>query len=228
MEKNKKKLFIAPHPDDDVIGCGALLLSYERSNKTNITIAYAVSGFNGIGDKEKSRDLKSQIRRNEALACCEFLGAQPAFWNLPFYEQRRRNFGDIDLDIIRKSIKDVMPDVIFLIDEESDPNGTHGAVKNAVMSVLKSISFSGALFGYRVWDEPYDRESCDLLVSFDEELMEKKEQLIRFHESQMQDPAFPCDHKDFVELVKIYNVKVAKEHNSDLPYAECYRKIKLF
>ena len=46
-------LIFAPHPDDDVIGCGGAIIQHVR-NGDDVTIAYMTSGGvqNGLGEPE--------------------------------------------------------------------------------------------------------------------------------------------------------------------------------
>jgi LmbE family N-acetylglucosaminyl deacetylase len=246
-EIGKKLLFIAPHPDDDAIGCGALLLELSKAFRSgrldpqvdlihSIHIAFAVSGFNGVSDRflrangfdfsdeVEKREIKSRIRREEAIACCDYLGAKPVFWDLPFYEKQEKKFTQDDLDIVSSFLEQIEPDSIFLIDEVSDPHGTHGVVRDVVLKVLQKKSYSGVLFGYQVWEDVTSIDNCDKLVCFDQATMKEKEKLISFYKSQLQDPAYPCEHKDFIELARINNSAMAKKFCTEYQYAECYKK----
>lgn len=236
---NKKVLFVAPHPDDDVIGCGALLLYLSELPKDkapqSIHIAYGVSGFNGVTDRylktilnkdidklpeSDIKKLKSELRRNEAAACCNCLRATPHFLDLPFYESESKKLTESDLNKTINLIKKITPDIVVLINEGSDPHGTHGIVRSVFMDALKKVSFQGLLIGYRVWDEALTTDDCSFAVLFNEEDMLKKENIIRFYVSQIIDPAFPQEHFSFVEYAKILNKKSSK--NSEFKYAECY------
>ena len=237
--KNKKLLVIAPHPDDDAIGCGAFLLHVAK--EADIHIAYAVSGFNGVTNRFLSEvqqvssgmtietlsdkeiwGLKAQVRQKEALACCQQLGATPHFWNLPFYEKREKNFSQEDIDIAQRSFLQINPDIILLIDEESDPHGTHGFVRKVCLQALKNIDFQGAILGYRVWDEQSCTKTCYVSILFDETFMQEKAHLIRLYRSQILDPAFAHEHHNFVDLAKECNKKQARCFDSNFQYAECF------
>jgi glucosamine-6-phosphate deaminase len=51
LPRDQNVLCLSPHPDDDVICCGATLLKLaERGN--NVTVAYGVSGSNAVRDKD--------------------------------------------------------------------------------------------------------------------------------------------------------------------------------
>ena len=244
-EIGKKILFIAPHPDDDVIGCGALLLELSKLLKKggihSIHVIFSVSGFIGVSDRfmrsrgfdavdeVEKRAIKSKIRREESTACCNYLGAQPIFLNLPFYEKQgkdfKKHFTQEDVKIAASSIDQIKPDSIFLIDEMCDPHGTHGIVRDLFFKVLQEKRYAGALFGYQVWKDFLQADKCDKIICFDEEVMQEKIKLISFHQSQLQDPAYPCEHKDFIELAKIRNSAMAKKFCTKFSYAECYKNL---
>lgn len=236
--KDKRVLCVAPHPDDEVIGCGAFLFYISKImppelRPLSVTIAYAVSGFNGVSDVflqkegivDHSREKRGEIRRKESTECCQSLGMDPVFWNLPFYEAQQKSFSSNDVIIVKESLLQLEPDVIFLIDEFADPHGTHGIVQRIVLQALQEIGSPADVFGYRVWEGDYLSYECDLVVEFDESIMREKENLISFYRSQLLDPAFPCKEKDFIELAKIANLRIAKGLLSSFLYAECYKKL---
>jgi LmbE family N-acetylglucosaminyl deacetylase len=262
MAQENVWLIVSPHPDDDAIGCGALLLSL--SNLSEIHIAYAVSGFNGVTDryvekkhkisiKEKSekkiRKIKDEIRKKEAQACCDFLGATAHFLRLPFYESNKNNSrhdpsilpldtistkslgangGSLkqfekDITIAVKLLKKIKPNTIVLIDEENDPHGTHGIVRAIFRQAINKISFTGKILGYQVWDNNYSQKDCCKKIFFDEKTMIEKIKLINFYKSQVEDPAFPHKTHSFVDLVRKMNKKQAERFSAPHLYVECYK-----
>ena len=238
---NKRVFFIAPHPDDDVIGCGALLLFLSKyfmgADSSNIDVAYATSGFRGVTDRflqenvgevseANSRELKTELRKNEALACCNYLGVTEHFWNLTFYESGKKEFSDEDVSAVVKSIKEIAPDVIILIDESGDPHGTHGLVRDGCLQAIRVSDYSGTLLGYRVWDTLYEKNESDVVLSFGHELTAEKQRLIKNHKSQISDPAFPHEHHSFFELAEKRDREAALRMGSSFPYAECYKNLK--
>ena len=224
---SKKILIIAPHPDDDVIGCGAFLLYISQHYKTShISVAYAVDGANGVGDaffQKSGINSKAEIRKCEAQKCCDFLNTQSIYWNLPFYNSQTKKITEQDILIVKKTLYDIQPDIVLMIDEASDPHGTHGCVQDVCTRALQS--YTGNVFGYRVWGDCYLKNECDIVFEFDDAFMKQKEQLILFHISQIEDPAFPHKEYGFVELAKLFNQKCAKEIGSEFLYAETFRKL---
>lgn len=178
-------------------------------------------------EKSQSEQMvvKAKIREKEARSFCTALGATPVFWDLPFYRERRRNLSKQDVACVLSSIKKLHPEVVFVIDEASDPHGTHGLVQKAVEEALVRDGYQGVVLGYRVWEGGYGGDEGDSLIrlAFDEEVMAEKERLISFYRSQIVDPAYPHKELSFIELVRRSNAATAKEMNQDLPYVESFK-----
>lgn len=227
--ENKKILLVSPHPDDDVIGCGALILELKKLN-TKLTIAYGTSGFNGVTDAflktkglDNTREAKTQTREKEATAFCKSVSAKPVFWKLPFYEERKKEISNKDVDITTKTINEIKPDIIILADQDGDPHGTHGLVKESVTKALEKSDFDGEILLYKVWSYFDDPSSCEVKIFFNEEEVSKKEELIRLYESQVIDPAFPSKDGSFIEISRTMCKNNSKSCNSKHKYCECYK-----
>jgi LmbE family N-acetylglucosaminyl deacetylase len=67
---------LAPHPDDESIGCGGLLAHASRRG-ADITVVFATDGDDMLV-ADAGGDLGSR-RREEAIAACTILGARPVF-----------------------------------------------------------------------------------------------------------------------------------------------------
>ena len=62
LPRNKTVLCLSPHPDDDVICCGATLLKMARRGNV-IFVAYAVNGANAVRDKDVLAHLRARHPR---------------------------------------------------------------------------------------------------------------------------------------------------------------------
>jgi LmbE family N-acetylglucosaminyl deacetylase len=239
---DKKIMIIAPHPDDEVIGCGAFLMLASRVgifNRSNRFIVCATSGASGVSDEylysmeqqkdgsqnEEVRELKNKIRENEARKCAAVLGAQPLFFRLPFYHSG--DFGEKNSEEIAMFLRNVEPDIVITIDEEGDPHGTHGMVRRFVRQGLKKTDYSGLLFGYKVWSRGYILGEGDVIIGFDEEIMQEKRKLLNLYTSQILFPAFPHESKSFLQLMEDSNRELSATFRSLYPYAEVFKRLKL-
>jgi glucosamine-6-phosphate deaminase len=234
-------MVIAPHPDDEIIGCGAFLLLASRVgvfNRSKRFIACATSGATGVSDEylytiNESRKLpeeekiscKNVVREDETRLCCASVGAEPLFFRLPFYHEG--NFGAKNIEVISEILDDVKPDIIFTIDETGDPHGTHGMVRDFVSQTLKKLKFDGIVLGYRVWSKGYVLGDGDVLIGFDEEIMREKRRLLSIYKSQVLFPAYPHEKKSFVELMEDCNRELAENFCSSYRYAEAFKHLIL-
>lgn len=76
-------LVLAPHPDDEVLGCGGAILAHVEAGHP-VDVIIVTDGSKGIPDPELSPSTARIIRANEAMAAARMLGyGQPEFWNYP-------------------------------------------------------------------------------------------------------------------------------------------------
>lgn len=69
----KKILVFAPHPDDDVIGCGGSIAKHTKQG-SKVTVVYMTSG--DAGSLNYSKEELAQIREKEARSAAEILGVE--------------------------------------------------------------------------------------------------------------------------------------------------------
>ena len=72
----KKIIVVGGHPDDPESGCGGTIVQLVK-NGHNITLMYLTNGDAGIPGK--SLQEAAAIRKNESIAACKVLGAEPLF-----------------------------------------------------------------------------------------------------------------------------------------------------
>ncbi|MGE4064224.1 MAG: SAM-dependent methyltransferase [Rhodospirillaceae bacterium] len=86
-------LVLAPHPDDEVFGCGGAIARHV-ANKTPVRVIIATDGAykkGAMGDDGLER-ARADVRVNESRAAAKILGyGEPVFWRLP---DRALAFGD--------------------------------------------------------------------------------------------------------------------------------------
>jgi N-acetylglucosamine malate deacetylase 1 len=103
-----KKLRVAvvgAHPDDPESGCGGLmaLLSQEGHE--------VVAGYLTCyrGDRKVGREPEATVRRREATAACQILGARPHFFD---YAHEKLSADAATVDAVAAWLKKVQPDVV--------------------------------------------------------------------------------------------------------------------
>ena len=163
IDKKKKILLIAPHPDDEVIGCGGTLLKFTKI-KSDISIVYITLGSN---DKKKK-----ELRKKEAHKVCAKMG-----WNY-YFLNHNLNYKSWDNLEFTKIINKIKPDIIFT-PSIFDDNIEH---KNSNFFICESISkTSSEIWLYQV----YTSHIANTLIDITEEI-KMKQKIIKIYNSQMR------------------------------------------
>lgn len=174
----KKVLVLAPHPDDDIFGCGGTIKKL-TSNGDKVTVVYFCDGSGGVkeGDAQKFDQKLIDTRKKEAKASAEILGiAEQFFFG---YRDGVLAGGVAAIKALSDLIKRVEPDIIFVpsfIDNHPD----HKAVNEILTSVLSKNTFKFPIWAYEVWTPLY----ANRIVMINKE-KEAKAQAILAHTSQL-------------------------------------------
>ena len=81
----KRVLVLAPHPDDETIGCGGSLALHAKAGDP-ARVVFLTNGAKGDASGEIDREEYVELRQNEAVNACAFLGVTDLeFWS---YEDR--------------------------------------------------------------------------------------------------------------------------------------------
>lgn len=183
LQTNKKILFFAPHPDDDVISSGALLYQMAKNNNQIISVFITLSP-KGV-NRNISLEQKIALRKNEAQGACQIIGAKPIFLDLdrPTFEINQEN-----KEIIINLLKNEKPDIIFL-PPEYDAHPTHQKVNKLIIQAVEKIpleerlTFLEEIWHYETWTPLL---KPNFIFFFGDELMELKKTAIAKHQSQVE------------------------------------------
>jgi len=158
----KRLLIIAPHPDDDVLGCGGVMALNQKSGGQSIILYMS--------------ERKNDVRRHEAEKAAKILGAETRFWDIGASEVDGRVPQLIDELISRFD-----PEIIF-VPGLTDPNPDHYNISRMVNDILKKADYKGEIWQYCVWQPVY----ANRLVKIDSVIETKKESILA-HDSQLKD-----------------------------------------
>lgn len=76
-------LVLAPHPDDEALGCAGAILSHVAAGDP-VEVVIVTDGRRGIVDPEMSEAAIRCLRMDESICAASVLGyGQPRFWNYP-------------------------------------------------------------------------------------------------------------------------------------------------
>lgn len=172
-----KVLVIAPHPDDECLGCGGTaLLHLHRGDE--VEVVFLTSGELGL--KKLSKEVAWQTREAEARAACVILGIpEPCFLRLPDWTMG----DDINAaaDAVRPVLERAHPHLIYA-PHSSEWHPDHRAVLPILKAAFRGMSFGmPTLRGYEVWTPLAEYQHVENIS----DVMEKKLAALRAHASQL-------------------------------------------
>ncbi len=186
-------------------------------------------------------EMKGAIRRSEARGAVRSFGLDDEhnahFLNLPFYESggiKKNPRTQADVDIIKKLMNELKPDMIFMAGDLADPHGTHRVCTEAAMEALDQIKEEGAAWTanthvwlYRgAWME-WELGRVDMAVPLSPDEVVKKRHAIFRHLSQKDIVPFPGeDPREFWQRAEERTQNTARLYDQ-LGMAE-YQAIEVF
>jgi len=177
-----KVLVIAPHPDDESIGCGgAICLHVKRGDR--VSAVFLTSGELGL--KHLPAKKAWQIREKEAAKAAEVLGLTAT----TFLRKPDWYLGDHIKDAaadLKPILTSIAPDLIYL-PHEGEWHPDHKAAAPIVRAALGRKTHSVVLRGYEIWTPIAEYDHYENISS----VMSRKIRAVRCHRSQMKE--FPYD-----------------------------------
>jgi LmbE family N-acetylglucosaminyl deacetylase len=180
-------LVFAPHPDDDVLGCGGSIIKHAGRGNT-VGVVYVTSG--GCGSLTHGVDETAAIRETEARKAAVLLGiSEVHFLRNP---DGQLSYSVENLSSMTRLLRDFRPDVVYLPhqhDEHRDHRVTHELVLEAC---LRAGSPRAPECGGTLWPVGimlcYEVGTPLPQVNYVEDIsgeMEAKVAAMRLHESQL-------------------------------------------
>jgi LmbE family N-acetylglucosaminyl deacetylase len=165
-------LCIAPHPDDETIGCGgALCLHADKGDR--VAVVFLTSGELGLKHLAKAEAWK--IREAEARAAAKILGVH----DLTFLHCRDWELNDDlpqALEDLRPIIERERPSLIYL----PHPQEWHPDHK-AAARIAEQLKSGAELRAYEVWSPMPEHDDVTNITS----VWERKISALRCHASQL-------------------------------------------
>lgn len=183
-------LIIAPHPDDEVIGCAGLILhSLDKGNDVYIIILTGgEASHNGCCEIPPQELITA--RRELAVNINRELGIPAANLFLLDYPDGKINYSHYETDKLSRLIKNIRPDAIF-IPHKGEGWSDHIQAGNIIKRMTEEMT-DIRLYEYCVWFWYYNTWKIDwknalLLNMTKEEHLRKKEAIDRYIS-----PLAPC------------------------------------
>ncbi len=186
-----KTLIVAPHPDDESLGCGgaiALLRNFSIEVEVLVLSDGTLSHPNSVKfPAEKLRDL----RETEMLNALEILGVNKE--NTTFFRYKDRSVPNADSTetVVRcgKYLDFIEPQTI-LVPWRRDPHPDH----RAAHSLIRAANESAKMIEYPIWlweiAESHDAPRCEEVAAFRLDISSvtaQKQRAINAHQSQTTD-----------------------------------------
>lgn len=145
----KSALIVAPHPDDETLGCGGTILR-KRQAGAEVTVLFMTDGSTSHMHLLPPQKLK-KIRAQEAIAACKRLGVSEA--NVHFLEAPDGHLHtklDSALEKLTELYATYRPAEIF-VPYANDPNPDHIASAQAVDLLLQQQEEPVVCYEYPIW-----------------------------------------------------------------------------
>ncbi|MDI6734993.1 MAG: PIG-L deacetylase family protein [bacterium] len=145
--ESERVLVLAPHPDDESIGCGGVLYQHYLSGE-KITVVFLTDGCQGRYRRRISEEEIVKQRKEEAKKAAVVLGIQNIiFWD---YKDGELCSNEESIKRMRELIPTITPDVVYLpyfVDEHED----HWATNKIFLEACPKITYRFKVFAYEVW-----------------------------------------------------------------------------
>jgi len=199
-------LVVAPHQDDEIIGCGGALALQVRAGRAAFVVILQ-DGADGHGELGMTREALSTLRNEESRRAIAQLGIeQPLFTG---YADLKANIATAT-DALRRIIVDRKVDALFvpwMLDGHPDHRTANYIVAGAIGNLHQDIR----VFGYEVWGLTVP----NVIVVIDEVIEQKMAMLSSF--------SFANKAIDYVQSTKGLNMYRSRLLGSGMSrYAECF------
>ena len=171
-------LVVAPHPDDDVIGCGGTIANAVAADN-KVSVVYLTSGERGLMVPEQpSHAASAKVREGEALQAALVLGVhQVRFLRYPDGGLQLRSSYTKKLAEI---IAQLQPTHMY-VPHRSDAHSDHQVAYHLARKALLHVDVSPQLLCYEVWTPLHDVTHLEDIS----EVMDTKLAALRKHASQV-------------------------------------------
>lgn len=205
----KSILIVAPHQDDEAIGCGGALALQVRSGSTAHVVVLQ-DGADGHEELGMSRQAQMEMRNEESRRAAAVLGLEPpCFLN---YARLSENIPQAAAEL-QSLLTERKVDAVFtpfLLDGHPD----HRITNEILAAALREIPWNVRVFGYEVWG------LCipNVLVIIDEVIEDKLKMVSCF--------TFANQAIDYVHTTKGLNMYRSRLLGAgQCKYAECFFEV---
>jgi len=180
-------LVVAPHPDDESIGCGGLIAALRRDG-LDVEVAVLTDGTGSHANSASYPPCRlAGLRRAEALEALAILGVAPeavAFWQLADRFVPDRESAEFEDTVARTHMRlRALRPATLVIPGRTDSHGDHRAAWSIWTEAALRLSVKPRILQYLVWPGSEAAESVPLLLDI-ADVLPLKRQAIAAHRSQ--------------------------------------------
>jgi glucosamine-6-phosphate deaminase len=183
VPSGRKILVVSPHPDDAPISLGGTMAMLSPTN-TVITAVMTTGHRSFIYGTQRGERIA--IREAEVVKESRFLGVEPRFLRLPFYDSNYE-ITERDRELFLALLAETEPDWVFM-PHQKDSHPAHVASRSlAVQSLRRHLAGSRRVVEVWNYEGPwalFNRGEFNTIVSVPRISFDRKLQAIRAHESQ--------------------------------------------
>lgn len=155
-------LVLAPHPDDESIGCGGLIALHRRQGD-DVHVVVATDGQAGDPEGRYEGQDYAELRRSECRAAAEILDTAPPIF-LGERDQALAQAADLPARL-EKLLRDLRPATLYH-PPASDMHEDHYALGEALEQVLPEHP-NIAAYSYEIWSFPTPTHVIDISSVWD-------------------------------------------------------------
>lgn len=212
VNKNTRCLVVAPHPDDEIIGCGGIMLKYKNN------FDCCVMASSGLGDDVISAEKNADIRIKEFNSVMKKAGIKK-YWIFktfgipPMYRQIRKHLREY------MSVLDTKQYDYIFIPHTNDNHREHKFISRCIVKkILRRNGYKRNLkiCYYGVWTPLMGATYFEDIES----VQDKKYKLLQMYKSQNISVSYP-------DMAKGLNLYYGGLSHANMKYAEAFKVVSV-
>lgn len=219
----ERVLVIAPHSDDDILGCGGLM---KRVKKSGGRVHVAVVSVGDVLFYHSDKVVKADTRIEEFHNALDYLGVDSGEVLFKGHEQRLHMLPIVEIITeIDKIIKREKPTAVFI--PYPSFHQDHKTVFDASFAALRPTGASEATklvamyeYPFIVWDANQNVDGCRFHIDITNEI-DDKVNAMRKHVSQLR----PANELISLETIRVWAQRRGLEVNAE--YAEAFKALRM-
>ncbi len=211
-------LIIAPHADDEILGCGGIMAKYQQEN-TDVFVCIVTNGH--LGAPELFKKEGTEKVRSEALSSHQYLGVKKTFF-LDFPAPRLDTIPSYKLSIeIEKVIRENQITDLF-IPHRGDIHKDHRITYESALVSARPINGNPVtrIIAYETlseteWAAPFGDDAFIPNIFYDiSDFIEKKKKAFQFFTTQAKEFPHPRSLKN-IEVLSNFRGATIGVHNAE-------------